>query len=94
MHDLQALAGQPLQHLQQLCNKFRPPLRVAGHVHRPAQLQDVHLLCESAGQFCLFIVSMGVLSVVVNVMEKEDNEQALGERWYTFIIIVYAGIAR
>ena len=44
--------------------------------------------------FCLFIVSMGVLSVVVNVMEKEDNEQALGERWYTFIIIVYAGIVR
>lgn len=42
--------------------------------------------------FCLFIVSMGVLSVVVNVMRKEDNEQALGERWYTFIIIVYAGI--
>ena len=42
--------------------------------------------------FCLFIVSMGVLSVVVNVMEKEDNEQALGERWYTFILIVYAGI--
>ena len=28
--------------------------------------------------FCLFIVSMGVLSVVVNVMRKEDNEQALG----------------
>ena len=44
--------------------------------------------------FCLFIVSMGVLSVVVNVMEKEDNEQALGERWYTFILIVYAGIVR
>ena len=44
--------------------------------------------------FYLFIVSMGVLSVVVNVMEKEDNEQALGERWYTFILIVYAGIVR
>jgi len=50
MHDLQALAGQPLQHLQQLCDKFRPPLRVARDVHRPAQLQDVHLLCEPAGQ--------------------------------------------
>ena len=42
--------------------------------------------------FCLYIVAMGVLSVVVNVMKKENDEQALGERWYTFILIVYAGI--
>lgn len=42
--------------------------------------------------YCLYIIGMGILSLVINTMKKSDNEQALGERWYTFIFIIYAGI--
>lgn len=43
--------------------------------------------------FCLYIIGMSILSLAVNVMKKEgDSETALGERWYTFIFIVYSGI--
>ena len=44
------------------------------------------------GAFCLYIIAMSILSLVINVMRKGDSETALGERWYTFIFIVYSGI--
>lgn len=28
--------------------------------------------------YCLYIIGMGILSLVINTMKKSDNEQALG----------------
>ena len=49
---------------------------------------------SSLASFCLYIVAMSILSIVVNVSEVSDDDpmQDLGERWYSFIIGIYAAI--
>lgn len=49
---------------------------------------------STLASFCLYIVAMSIFSIVVNVAEVSDDDpmEDLGERWYSFLLGIYAAI--